>query len=504
MSPRTLLRDSLGRALSNYLARGVLIGRGVISAAVLGPHGYGGWNALNLILDYGSNASCGVLQGLDLELPAARAGIGAPASAATQGIPAGDPARARRLLEGAWWVIVAGGILFTLAVLVAVAGGHPAIARGLGLGPPLLMIAAALLQLAIQYHGSALRARGCFGPVSRATALQVLVGGGAGIALVRRFGIEGLLWGWLAGTALALVLLRRAEPAPLVPRHPAVGWALVRAGFPVFAFFTASLVLRSVDRLALIRHGDATGLGHYSFGLISAGLVLYLPEAAGSVLYPRVAAVARAGVAPAGVRLEVAQAQRALAVMLPLAVALALPWASPITARLLPDFRPGVPALVVLALGALMLGAATVPGYFLLASGHAAQLLPFGTAAAAASAVLVFGVAARAPRPLPVALAATAGYALFGIGIVVLAARELFERPGERRAFVIASYVPALWASALVLAALAFGPTESWTGALARSAAVLLGYLPALWWFGRGVGLLRLAREWLIARPVPA
>ena len=494
MSPRKLLRDSLGLALSNYLARGVLIGRGVISAAVLGPHGYGGWNALNLILDYGSNASCGALQGLDLELPAARSGSGASASAP----PAGDPARARRLLEGAWWVIVAGGILFTLAVLVAVAGGHPAVAHGLGLGPPLLMIAAALLQLAIQYHGSALRARGCFGPVSRATALQVLVGGGAGIALVRRFGIDGLLWGWLAGTALALLLLRRAEPAPLVPRHPAVGWALMRAGFPVFAFFTASLVLRSVDRLALIRHGDAAGLGHYSFGLVSAGLVLYLPDAAGRVLYPRVAAAAHAGLAPAGVRLEVARAQRALAVTLPLAVALALPWAPPLTARLLPAFRPGVPALEVLALGALMLGAATVP------LPENPWLTVFDAAVAAASAVLVFGVAARAPRPLPVALAATAGYALFGIGMVVFAARELFERPVERRAFLIASFVPALWASALVLAALAFGPSESWTGALARSAAVLLGYLPALGWFGRGLGLVRLVREWLIARPAPA
>src|SRR6266540_6206135 len=116
MSPRKLLRDSLGLALSNYLARGVLIARGVISAAVLGPHGYGGWNALNLILVYGSNASCGALQGLDLELPGARAAV-----------PAGDPDRARRLLEGAWWVIVAGGVLFTFAVLIAVAGGHPAV-----------------------------------------------------------------------------------------------------------------------------------------------------------------------------------------------------------------------------------------------------------------------------------------------------------------------------------------------------------------------------------------
>jgi len=37
-----------------------------------------------------------------------------------------------------------------------------------------------------------------------------------------------------------------------------------------------------------------------------------------------------------------------------------------------------------------------------------------------------------------------------------------------------------------------------------RSAAVGLGYAPALWHFGRGVGLKRVAREWLMARRLPA
>jgi len=63
MHPRKLVRDSLGVALSSYLARLALLVRGVVAAAVLGPRGYGGWNALNLILDYGSYATCGALQG---------------------------------------------------------------------------------------------------------------------------------------------------------------------------------------------------------------------------------------------------------------------------------------------------------------------------------------------------------------------------------------------------------------------------------------------------------
>jgi O-antigen/teichoic acid export membrane protein len=505
--PRKFVRDSLGVALSSAVARVALLARGVVAAAALGPLGYGGWNALNLILDYGSYATCGALQGLDLELPAAVAGTP----------PAGGPDRARLLLAGAWGIVVTGGLLFSLVVIAALASGRPRMARSLGLLPPLLMLAAALLQLAIQYHVSALKARGEFGTVSRATAAQVLIGGAAGIALVWRFGIEGLLWGWLAGTVVALALLRLKAPIPLIPAHPAVGVALVRAGFPVFAFFAASLVLRSVDRLALLHYGNATGLGHYSLGLMAAGLVLYLPESAASVLYPRIAAAARTrpdahaprpgpGDAPsawARVQLDVTRAQGALTVAMPLVVALGMIWAAPVVATFLPAFREAVPALHLLAVGALMLAASTIPGYFLLGSGHAPRLLVFGVAAAAFSATLVFGVAARAPEPTPVAFASATGYAVFGLGLVVLSTRELFAPGAGRRRFLAASFVPALWASALALTACRIGPAESWLAALARSAAVAVGYLPILWWFGRGVGLKRLAREWLLARLVP-
>jgi O-antigen/teichoic acid export membrane protein len=505
--PRKFVRDWLGLALSSYIARAALLVRGVVAAAVLGPNGYGGWNALNLILDYGSYATLGALQGLDLELPAAVAG--APGRHL--------PEPARRLLAGAWWAVGLGGALFSVAVAAVLASGHPAAARSLGVRAPLLMLAATLLQLAIQYHASALKARGEFGTVSRAAAWQVLIGGGAGVALVWRHGIEGMLWGWLAGSVLALGMLRRRAAIPLVPAHPATGWSLVRAGFPVFAFFTASLVLRSVDRLALLRYGNTAGLGHYSLGLMAAGLVLYLPEAAGSVLYPRIAAVARgrqaAELPPRGapgppegwarVLLEVTRAQRALTVALPLVVALAMLWAAPVVAVVLPAFREAVPALRLLAVGALMLGVGTIPGYFLLGGGHAPLLLRFGIAAAAFNAALVFGVAARAPHPTPVALAAATGYAVFGLGLVALSARELFAPGAERRRFLVASFAPALWASALALAACRVGPEASWPAALTRSAAVTAGYLPALWWFGRGAGLKRVAREWILARQVP-
>lgn len=481
---RRFVRDTLGLAVSQYLARGILLARGLLAAIALGPAGFGQWNALNLILDYGGYASSGALQGLDLRLPAPTA--------------RGDAGEARRLLAGAWSMVLAGGTLFALLVVAAFASGRPTLLRGLGWSAPLLMLAATLLQLVLQYHGSALRARGRFGAVSGSSAAQAVLGGGLGLALVWRFGIPGLLWGWLAGTLVALVWVRLAAPdVPLRPGAPAEGVSLVRSGSVVFAFFAVSLVLRSVDRLALIHYGTPADLGTYSLGLMAAGLVLYVPEAAAAVLYPRIAAAAGNAGDLGAAREQVARAHRALAVLLPLSVAVAMVWVAPALAWWLPRYRDAGEVVRLLALGALLLSAATLPGYWLLGSGRGRSLLLAGLACAVVTALLVFAVAARAPRSAPVALAACVGYGIFAVAIATLAARDLRPGPGGRLAFAVSSFVPAVWAAAAALVACRVGPAESVLAAGARSAAVALVYAPVLWWLGRGLGLRALARQWV-------
>ncbi len=484
---RTLVRDSLATALSQYVARIALLLRGLVAAAALGPLGYGAWNALNLLLDYGTYASAGALQGLDLELP--------PAAARA------DRARARRVMAGAWAVVLLGGGLFALATVVYLATGYRRMAMPWGWGPPMLMLVAALLQLAIQYHSGALRAQGEFQNVSAAQGTQAVLGGGLGLALVTSLGVWGLLWGWLAGSLVALLWLRRPPVRPpLVPGALGDGLTLARRGFPIFAFFAASLVLRSVDRIAFVRYVGAEGLGQYSIGLMAAGMILYLPEAAAAVLYPRMAAAAQGARDAERTRAELKQTHRALAVALPPVVAVGMVWAAPVLAWLLPAFREGVPALRLLALGALILSGATLPGYFVLAGGPRGRLLAMGAATALLTAALVFSVAARDPRPAAIALAECAGYAAFALGLVVLAAPGLCDTAPERLRLAATSFVPPVWAGGLAIASCAVGAPESVVDAALRSVAVVVGYAPVLWWFGRGVGLGRLARAWLAGR----
>jgi O-antigen/teichoic acid export membrane protein len=256
-------------------------------------------------------------------------------------------------------------------------------------------------------------------------------------------------------------------------------------------------VLRSVDRLALIHYGTPADLGAYSLGLMAAGLVLYVPEAAAAVLYPRIAAAAGDARDLEFARGQVARAHRALAVLLPLAVAVAMVWVAPALAWWLPRYRDAAEAIRLLALGALLLSASTLPAYWLLGSGRARSLLLAGLACAVVTALFVFVVAARAPRPAPVALAACVGYGVFAAAIATLAARDLRSGSRGRLGFAVSSFLPAVWAAAVAFVACGVGPAESVLAAGARTVAVALVYAPVLWWLGRGLGLRALASQWV-------
>jgi O-antigen/teichoic acid export membrane protein len=488
--PRALVRDTLGTLLGQIVARAAVLVRGLVSAAVLGPAGLGGWNALSLLLDYGSWASGGALLGLDRELPAAVANH--------------DRVRAARQMAGAWTITLLGGALFTLGTQVYLATGAHRIEGTWGRGAPDLMLVAVVLQLVIQYHASALRAQAEFQRVSAALATQAVLGGVLGMALVARFGVWALLWGWIAGSLAALVWLRTGRVRPtLVPGALRDGWALVRIGLPMFAYFMMSVVLRSLDRIALVRYAGNEGLGYYSLGLMTAGLILYLPEAAAAVLFPRLSAAALGAREAERTRVEVMRAQRAITVALPPLVAIGMVWAGPVVVRLLPAFAEGVASLRVLAIGALLLSASTLPGYGLLARGARLSLLTMSAFMLTLTALLVFSVAAHDRRPASIAVASAIGYGGFALGLLLLAAPGMCAGAGERPGFVVASLLPAMVAGASALAVCAFGGAETVPAALLRSLAVVVLYLPILLTLGRGVGLRRMTREWLTGRRVP-
>ncbi len=354
------------------------------------------------------------------------------------------------------------------------------------------MLLAALLQLAFQYHAAALRAAGRVPAVSAAQAVQAVAGAGLGLALVWSQGLWGLLYGWIAGTLLALALMRRDGPdVPLIPGDWREGVALARIGFPVFAFYVASLVLRSVDRLALVRFGTAETLGLYSLGLMVTGSLLHLPESAAFVLFPRVAAAYRAGADVEAVRSLVLRTQRVIVAFMPLVVGLAMIWTGPVVEALLPDYRGGVRAIQMLCIAAMVLSTATVPSYFLLGSGDQKKVLLLGVIAAALAAVIVFRAASIRPDPLGVATAATMGYGCFVGPVLILASIRLCQGIASRVGFVALSLLPPALLAGFALVLLHVAPGQGAMRSLMGTLFFLLIGVPAAFGVLRGAARRR-------------
>jgi O-antigen/teichoic acid export membrane protein len=370
-------------------------------------------------------------------------------------------------------------LLFAVAVAVAVALA-PRTVDTPAPGLALLMLGAALLQLAFLYHAASLRAFGRVPAVSGAQAAQAAAGAGLGLALVWSWGLWGLVAGWIAGTLLALAMMRRAGPdVPLAPAALAAGLRVARAGAPVFAFYLASLALRSVDRLALVRHAPASELGLYGLGVMAAGTLLHLPESAAFVLFPRMAAAHRGADDADLTRASVVRVQRFVTVLMPAVVGIAVLWIAPVVAWLLPAYAGGATAIATLCLAALVLSTATVPSYYLLASGGVGRLVALGAAAVLLQTVLVFAAAAAAPKAFAVARASLAGYAAFAVPVLVVAARRLAPRRATR--LVLASVAPALWATALAMAAIHVMPGAGFVRGALGTLAFAAGYAPVVW-----------------------
>lgn len=461
---RVFLRDSAGLAASQYVARAVLLVRGVAAAVALGPAGFGAWNALNLILDYGAYAAVGALQGLDLTLPAAAA--------------RGETEAARRAMAGGWWITLAGATVFSIVVGMLLADGRWVSTTGWGWGAPALMLVASVFQLAILYHAATLRAHGDFTNTSVGLALQALVGGGLGIVTVWRIGVWGLLIGWIIGGACAIAWMRRSPwRPPLKPAGPREGVALVARGFPIFAFFSLTLVIRSLDRIALARYADNHSLGLYSLGLTAVGLLLYLPEAAAAVLFPRVAAAAQGARDADETRRQVLQVHRFLMVSLPALAGpgvLLAPW---VLAQALPAFAASIEPLRVLAVAALVMSMATLPSYYLLGSSRTASTLVVPAVAAIVAAAAVFGTARVAPNATSVAWAATAGYACFSLAMLAVATPRLAPDPRDSAWLWIGTVVPVAWAAALMLG-LSRSADATVMGAMVKTLAFLALHVP--------------------------
>ena len=432
MSPKKFVRDTAGIALSQYLSRFVQMIRGLIAARVLGPAAYGSWNALLLVVDYGLLTQLGLQQGLDQEVPASLA--------------KDPPERVQRLKRGGISGMVTLWAIFALAVCIYLLIKPRRLAEGWGPAGVLLMVVSVLLQELIFYHGTLLRSHGRIGTVSVSLSIQAILGGVAGLILLFPYGLWGLLAGWLLGQVGALIYIRRegASVAPLALVPNAGTRQLLARGFPIFLFTASSTVLKSIDRIMILKFLSVEALGYYSIGLMGVSMLLYLPESIAFVLYPRLIARFAGSQDAEQTATLMVRPLAAVAWLMPLVIGVSVFWVRELVILFLPQYLPGVRALSTLLFGALGLALAIVPSFYLMSIRRQMQLLPLALVAIGLDIVLILVFLGAGARIDGVALAVALGNGVYGLGMLAFASLHAEHGLGRRLGFVARSAVPSL------------------------------------------------------------
>lgn len=223
---------------------------------------------------------------------------------------------------------------------------------------------------------------------------------------------------------------------------------LVAIGAPILAGGLALTVFRSVDKLMILAYlpDGEHALGCYSIGLMAAGALTSLANVIGVVSYPRYQVRYGETGDPrevARLALRLTEASSAVLSVVFLLAALAGP---PLLAWLLPAYRPGLPALLVLLPGTLLLSLSRPACHHLITVGRqhltVAVLLAAVLVAIASNYVaLRFGAGITG-----VAVASTASYSVYALALGALAYGPLFSA-GQLFDFFVRCAAPVLLAA---------------------------------------------------------
>ena len=496
MHPRKLVRDTIGFAFTQYVARALLMLRGVLAARLLGPNSYGAWNAIQLVCDYGAYFHLGTQQGLDQAVPAH--------------LVDQDANRLRRLLRSGLFNAIVLPILFGLGGILYFSRSTGAIRTTWGMRGVTVAYVSVLLVTVSNVFLTVLRSYGRIRVVSEWFLLQAIVATGLGLALIPWQGAWGLLWGWVAANLLALIFARWRAPVtvPVRPAYSPDSLMLIRAGLPMLLYLTSALVMRTVDRIVILKFAGTQALGYYSLGVMALTLLLYLPDSISYVLYPQLLRGYReSGDVPAAIRPRAQRAIQTVSAVVPGLCGLAFLGARDAVLVALPNFGPGVSALRVLCFGAAGLAVAGLSSIVLMTLRRQTLLIPAALFATALGAGLDTFVLRAGAGIDGVAWATFATYVIHGAVMLFLAMMALGADVGARLREIARVYAPLAIALVLVVLLDRYLP---WRGTLvpalrwSRLALSELGFAALYVAFAyplvRGLGLRVLAEELLIRR----
>jgi O-antigen/teichoic acid export membrane protein len=270
----------------------------------------------------------------------------------------------------------------------------------------------------------------------------------------------------------------------------------------------SSMVLKSIDRIMILKFLDTEALGYYSIGLMGVSMLLYIPDSVSYVLYPRMLAkFAATGDADATAR-EMFRPLATVAWIMPLIIGVSAFWVKEIVGLVLPKYLPGVPALSILLFGTLGLALSSIPAFYIMAIQKQMKLLPLAIGAVLLDVGGILLFLKLGWKLEGVAIGVSLGYVLYGVGLLFYSARHLAVPLRSQIAWVLRTVMPTLWAALLAVLLVTmvrqYFPHgwNNWAMAAGQSALFLVLYLAAARRLKPRTGIVAVLKEsnWPFAR----
>jgi O-antigen/teichoic acid export membrane protein len=346
---RSFLRESVLFSASTILFHASRLGVHLFAASRLDPAVFGLWNALSLILLYGSIVTLGLIPAMNRELPL------------WQG--RGDRSQAVRVRSVCWgWTVCSSLGAGLLLLAVSVLATLPPTTRTVlwWLGP--LFVADQLYA----YFQAYLKSDQRFGLMSRqqflfAALLPVVAG-----PLILVHGLAGYMAGQAVGMLMLCVYIARKtgfRGNVKLERHE-IG-RLAHIGMPLLAAGLLLGFLITIDRWVIVTLLGIRPLGYFSISILVTGLLSLIPAAISQQVYPRMAETFGRSSTYAALTPWI-QVQNLFITGAMLLVVVPVYFLLPVVVDgLLPQYRPGLGAARITLAGVLFLPLAGGAGNFL-------------------------------------------------------------------------------------------------------------------------------------------
>ncbi len=408
---RELLKQISLYAAASYVTQFLAVLAGVVTRNFLGPYLMGIWATIQLVINYCEYSGLGVDAALSREFPYC--------------IGKGDKKGADRIRD----LVASFGLVTAAITSVGVFGYVLLFGRGWPtylwwgfFAAPALLITQRFSNAMISW----LRASKQFGLASAQIVLSGFVNLALIILLVSRFHFSGFLAAMILSSFFNIIFLLKKSAFRFIFHIDRGILRLITFGLPLLILSVLFDLLRSVDKILVIRYLGFEQMGIYGVATMAAMLVAKIPDSIVIVLIPHFHEKFGEREQAQDLRKLVDQSALAYSLIMPLVIGVAWILSIPFVTFFLPKFSAAVPSMKLLLLSTYFFALFYPYSNFLIAVKRHLILVPIIVSTLSIQVCFTFFMIKSGFGLNGVAVVAIFCYFLNFVGLFAVAARSLY------------------------------------------------------------------------------